>query len=183
MVKSVCVYCGGAKGLNDAYLQVARDMGADLGKNKVRLVYGGGGSGLMGAMANSVLAHEGEVIGIIPLILKEVEDQHKGLTELLIVPDMHTRKRLMVDMSDAFVILPGGLGTLDEFFEIITWRKLKIHDKPVILVNTDGFWESLLVLLADLTERKFSAPPENWLTVVSSVAEVLPAIETLKASK
>ena len=147
IVKSVCVYCGASTGTSESFVNIAKELGRELAERSIRLVYGGGGIGLMGAVADATMAAGGQVIGIIPQHLERAELGHRGLTELKIVDTMHTRKRMMFDMSDAFVILPGGMGTLDETFEIITWRQLGMHDKPVVLINHDSYWEPFLDLV------------------------------------
>src|ERR1700733_5605923 len=137
-LKSVCLYCGSANSVAERYKHIAREVSAALAKRKLEIVYGGGHVGLMGIVADAALQAGGRVIGIIPEHIRAQEIQHTGLTELHVVPDMHTRKRMMVERSDAFVVLPGGLGTLDETLEIITWKKLKLHAKPIILFNDGG---------------------------------------------
>lgn len=176
VIKSVCVYCGASNGASDTFLKIATDVGRALGENGVRLVYGGGGIGLMGAVADATLAAGGEVIGIIPEHLQNAELGHRGLTELKIVDTMHTRKRMMFDLSQAFVILPGGMGTLDETFEIITWRLLGMHDKPVVIVNQDGYWSPLLELIEHCRQEGFVSERRDLYRVVADVDEVLPAL-------
>jgi uncharacterized protein (TIGR00730 family) len=144
MYKSVAVFCGSNRGKDPIYEQHAKDIGILLAENNITVVYGGGNTGLMGAVANAVLREGGKVIGVIPELLKNIERQHKGLTELHIVADMHTRKKMMYELSDAAIILPGGNGTLDEMFEMITWNALTIHNKKIILLNTAGFYNALI---------------------------------------
>ena len=144
MYKSIAVFCGSNSGNDPIYEQHAKDMGILLAENNITVVYGGGNTGLMGAVANAVLQEGGRVIGVIPELLKNIERQHKGLTELHIVTDMHTRKKMMYELSDAAIILPGGNGTLDEMFEMITWNALTIHNKKIILLNTAGFYNALI---------------------------------------
>ena len=134
--------------------------------------------GLMGIVADAALAAGAKVIGIIPEHIKAQEVQHTGLTELHVVPDMHTRKRMMVERADAFVILPGGLGTLDETFEIITWKKLKLHNKPIILFNQDGYWDPLLALIDKTVSDGFSQPPDRLLfKVVTTIPELFTILD------
>lgn len=159
-VHSVCVYCGSSGKVDEAYKQIARDVGTALGSHKLRVVYGGGRVGLMGLVADSALAAGSEVVGIIPHHIQSREIQHTDLTELLVVDSMHTRKRMMVERADAFVILPGGLGTLDECFEILTWRQLGLHNKPIVIFNAKDFWTPLLGLLDNVIDQGF-APPGN----------------------
>ncbi len=143
-IRSVAVFCGSHKGNNPLYLQHARELGKLIAMLQLKLIYGGGKRGLMGEVANAALAYDGQVMGIIPESLTTLEHQHKGLTELAIVPDMHTRKKMMYERSDAAIILPGGFGTLDELFEMLTWNQLKIHDKKIYILNTAGFYNHLL---------------------------------------
>src|SRR5690606_34437744 len=121
----------------------AAELGKLIALLGLQLVYGGGNKGLMGILANAALEHQGRVMGVLPRILVEQEQQHKGITEIAIVPDMHSRKKMMYDMSDAAVVMPGGFGTLDEFFEMLTWNQLRIHDKKIYLLNSDGFYHHL----------------------------------------
>lgn len=146
-MKKLCVFCGSADGLSPAYLEMATKLGQMMAQKKIALVYGGASIGVMGAIADSVLVHGGTVIGVIPKNLVDYEIAHKGLTELHIVEDMHQRKKLMYDRSDAFLSLPGGMGTLDEMFEILTWSQLKIHSKRCFIYNFQGFYDSLLAYL------------------------------------
>ncbi len=176
-VQSVCVYCGSSNHVDEAYKKTAQDIGAALAGNKMRLVYGGGNVGLMGLMANATLAAGGEVVGIIPEHIRAHEVQHTGLTELHVVDSMHTRKNLMVEKSDAFVILPGGFGTLDETFEVLTWKQLALHNKPIVIYNVNDFWTPLLGLIDHLIKSGF-APQNNYnifktATTVDELIKVL----------
>jgi len=155
-VKSVCVYCGSSLGESQVYTAQAQILGRLLGENGIRLVYGGGRIGLMGVVAEAALAAGGEVVGIIPHHLHDWEVGHTGLTKLHVVDSMHTRKRMMVEMSDAFIALPGGMGTLDELFEVITWKQLRLHDKPILVLNTEDYWHPLLALIDSVVERGFA---------------------------
>jgi len=146
-VKRVCVFCGANRGLRPSYAAAARDFGGRLAQAGVGLVYGGGNVGLMGAVADGALAQGGEVIGVIPRQLVERELAHGEVTVMHVVGSMHERKALMADLSDAFVALPGGYGTLDEFFEILTWAQLGLHDKPCGLLNVEGYFDDLLRFL------------------------------------
>lgn len=143
-IQSVAVFCGSKTGNNPVFARHAKELGKLIAMLKLKLVYGGGSSGLMGILADAVLEHEGQIMGIIPELLIEWERQHQGLTELAIVPDMHVRKKMMYDRADAAIILPGGFGTLDEFFEILTWNQLKIHSKRIYVLNSDGFYNHML---------------------------------------
>ena len=140
-MKKVCVFTGAASGINKVYKDAAYQMGQMLASRGLGLVYGGGKLGFMGAVADGMLAANGKVTGIIPKFLDNVEVGHQGVTDLHIIDSMHERKAMMYDAADAFVILPGGLGTLDETMEIITWRQLGLHQKPIIIVNLNGYWD------------------------------------------
>lgn len=144
MYASIAVFCGSNSGNDPIYEQHANDLGILLAENNITVVYGGGNTGLMGTVANAVLGQNGKVIGVIPELLRNFERQHKGLTALHIVEDMHTRKKMMYDLSEAAIVLPGGNGTLDEMFEMITWNALTIHHKKIILLNTAGFYNALI---------------------------------------
>jgi len=157
-VRNICVYCGSNSGTNPAYAAAAHRLGQTMANADIGLVYGGGGLGLMGELARSVLAHGGRVTGIIPAFLSKKERMLRDVTELIVVDDMHQRKKLMFDKSDAFVALPGGIGTLEELVEQLTWAQLGRHTKPVVLVNIDGFWEPLLALLRHMSEEAFIRP-------------------------
>ncbi len=143
-MKSLCVFCGSRKGHDPRFEEIARQVGRSLARRGVRLVYGAGNIGLMGAMADACLQAGGRVLGVIPDFLKEKEVCHSGLTELIVTATMHQRKEIMAARSDAFLVLPGGFGTLDEFFEILTWRQLKLHDKPIGILDVAGFYHLLL---------------------------------------
>ncbi|HEX2581122.1 MAG TPA: TIGR00730 family Rossman fold protein [Dongiaceae bacterium] len=158
IIKSLCVYCGSSTGSHPLLVTAAQELGEALAERGIRLIYGGARIGLMGALADATLQAGGKVIGIIPQHLDSVEVGHRGLTELKIVDSMHTRKKLMFDLADAFAILPGGLGTLDEFFEILTWRQLRLHDKPVVLLNIGGYWDHLLKMVDHIIEKDFARP-------------------------
>lgn len=182
-VRSVCVYCGSSSRVPEAHKQAARQLGERLGREGVRLIYGGGRVGLMGIVADAVLAAGGEVIGIIPQFLQAIELGHPTVTELVVTDSMHARKQKMAEQSDAFVVLPGGLGTLDELFEIATWRQLGLHDKPIVVVDTDGYWRPLRALVDHMVAHGY-ARPENAALIeyVPSVDEVLPTLARLPES-
>ena len=154
-VHNICVYCGSNPGANPAYAKAARELGQSMAKDGIGLVYGGGGLGLMGEIARSVLQSGGRVTGIIPAFLSAKERMLRDVTELIVVDDMHQRKKLMFDKSDAFVALPGGIGTLEELVEQLTWAQLGRHAKPILLVNIDGFWAPFLTLLEHMREEAF----------------------------
>jgi hypothetical protein len=157
-IKTICVYCGSGPGSNPRFIEAAIALGKVLAENRIRLVYGGGSIGLMGALATSVLDHGGSVTGIIPDFLTSRENALTRVQELVVTPDMHERKRLMFERSDAFVALPGGVGTLEELVEQLTWKQLGRHTKPILLANVDGFWEPLLALLAHMRATQFIRP-------------------------
>ncbi len=182
---SLCVFCGSNAGVDPAYADAATTLGKALAANGTTLVFGGGRVGLMGATADAVLAGGGKVVGVIPIFLKDKELAHPGATEMLVVPGMHIRKTTMFERSDAFCILPGGVGTLDEMFEIITWRQLHLHNKPIIVVNAAGYWSHLLSLLDQMIGEGFAHPGHAALiTVVDRAEDVIGAAEAeLKAPK
>ncbi|SEA54116.1 LOG family protein [Paraburkholderia sartisoli] len=154
-MKAVCVYCGSSDGARPLYAEAARAFGRALVKADLALVYGGGKVGLMGVIADEVMAAGGRAIGVIPELLVNKEVGHTGLTELHVVPDMHQRKKMMADLSDAFVAMPGGAGTLEELFEVFTWAQLGYHQKPVAVLNTDGFYDPLVALLRHTVDEGF----------------------------
>jgi uncharacterized protein (TIGR00730 family) len=154
-IADVCVYCGSGKGSNPAYAAAANDLGKALAAAGIGLVYGGGGLGLMGEVARSVLGNGGRVTGIIPSFLSEKEQMLQDVTQLIVTADMHERKRMMFERSDAFVALPGGIGTLEELVEQLTWAQLGRHAKPIVLVDVDGFWSPLLALLEHMRAEEF----------------------------
>jgi uncharacterized protein (TIGR00730 family) len=172
-VKRVCVFCGSAPGRQAIYADAARALGAELVRRGLGLVYGGGSVGLMGVVADAVLAAGGEAIGVLPRGLARKEFAHDGLTELHLVESMHERKALMASLADGFVALPGGLGTLEEVFEVLTWSQLGIHRKPVGLVDVRGYWRGLLTLLRHAVDEGFIRPEYAALLMVESTPEAL----------
>ena len=152
-MKSICVYCGSSASNEAAYIDAGRDLGKLLGESGQRLVYGGASIGIMGAIADATLAAGGEVLGVMPNSLVELEVQHEGLTELIVVNSMHERKAKMVEQSDGFIALPGGFGTLDELFETLTWAQLGYHDKPVGVLNVNGYFDALFEFLNNAVEK------------------------------
>src|SRR3954465_4143382 len=176
-IKTVCVYCGSGPGTNPRFVEAAIALGKVFAENDIRLVYGGGSIGLMGAVAKSTLDHGGSVTGIIPDFLKARENALTRVQEMIVTPDMHERKRLMFERSDAFVALPGGVGTLEELVEILTWQQLGRHAKPVLLANIDGFWEPLLALFGHMRATEFIRPSlaVNILKA-ERVEEILPRL-------
>lgn len=181
-IKTVCVYCGSGAGTNPRFVEFAKALGKTLAENGIRLVYGGGSVGIMGAVAKAVLDHSGQVTGIIPefLVKKEVM---MPLQDLIVTPDMHERKRLMFEHSDAFVALPGGIGTLEELVEQLTWQQLGRHSKPVLLANIDGFWEPLLALIAHMRATQFIRPTLSVdILQAERVEDILPRLQAAAAS-
>ncbi len=172
-LSSVCVYCGSSTNVAEKFKKSAAFIGAELARRATRVVYGGGHVGLMGIVADAALQAGGTVIGIIPEHIRAQEVQHEGLNELHVVADMHTRKRMMVERSEAFIILPGGLGTLDEAFEILTWKKLRLHSKPIIIFNQDGYWDTMLALIDKTIGEGFSQPADRALFKVADTTEAL----------
>lgn len=176
-VRSICLYCGSSNRVAERHRAAAQRFGTMLGRRGIELVYGGGRVGLMGIAADAALAAGGRVTGIIPEHIQVLEVGHTGLSELLVVDSMHTRKRLMFERSDAFVALPGGLGTLDETFEIVTWKQLALHDKPVIIVNEGGYWAPLAALVDHMIAEGFAREQHRRLfRFVDSVDDVFPAL-------
>lgn len=167
-IKRVCVYCGSNSGLLPAYADAARELGAELARHGLGLVYGGGRVGLMGIVADAVVAGGGEVIGVIPKGLAKKEVAHFDLKDLRIVNSMHERKALMVELSDAFIAMPGGFGTLEEFCEVLTWAQLGIHRKPHGLLNVAGFYDSLLTFFDHAVDRQFIRPAHRELIITES---------------
>ena len=154
-MKRICVYCGSSPGKRADYLESARTLATELVKRDLGLVYGGASVGIMGAIADAVLADGGEVVGVIPKTLMDKEVSHSGLTELIVVDSMHERKAIMAKMSDGFIALPGGLGTIEELFEVLTWSQLGFHDKPCALLNVKGYYDNLSLFLDHAVEQQF----------------------------
>ncbi|MEO5905669.1 MAG: TIGR00730 family Rossman fold protein [Saprospiraceae bacterium] len=181
-MKSVCVYCGSSTGTNPIYREHAIRLAQMFAENKIRLVNGGGGIGLMGIMADAILVSGGECTGVIPLGLKEKELAHKGMTELIIVPDMHSRKLMMVNLSDAFIAFPGGFGTLDEVFETLTWSQLHLHQKPVIVYNPNGYFDHLLHQADHMMAEGFlNNSSRSLLMSTDKIENLLPMLRSLKS--
>lgn len=177
-LKSICVYCGSNAGSMPVFAEVAAGVGAALAKAGVRVVFGGGRVGLMGIVADAAIAAGGEVIGVIPAALDRREVAHRGVSELHIVETMHERKALMAELSDAFITLPGGLGTLEELFETLTWSQLGIHQKPVGVINVAGFFDPLLTMLDHLVTSDFLDQEHRALLLeATSMADMLSQME------
>ena len=177
-IRNVCVFCGSSAGSRPGHLAAAETFGRLLAEAGVGLVYGGGDIGLMGAVARSALAAGGHVTGVIPQFLVDREVMLADVQELLVTADMHERKRLMFERSDAFVALPGGIGTLEELVEQMTWAQLGRHDKPILIADLDGFWSPLLSMLDHMQTEGFLRPGLTpRFTVATSIEEILPALE------
>lgn len=166
-MNSICVFCGSNYGESEEYKNTAEKLGEFLSKKNTTLIYGGGKVGLMGSVANSALQAGGNVVGIIPEFLRDKEIAHQGLTDLIVVDSMHSRKQKMSEMADGFIVLPGGYGTYEEMFEVLSWGQIGIHKKPIGLLNVDGFFDPLLKMLQHTVDKGF-ARPENLNLILSS---------------
>lgn len=176
-IASLCVFCGSRTGADPAYEAATRRLGALMAGRGVRLVYGGGGIGLMGVLSESVLAAGGTVTGVIPEFLVKYEVGSRHVSEMIVVDSMHERKSRMFEMSDGFVVLPGGLGTLDETLEIVTWKQLQLHAKPIVVLDVGGFWRPLKALVDGVVAGGFAHPAVAELfTVVDDADDVFPAL-------
>jgi len=176
-IQRLCVYCGSSDAVADRYQEAASELGARLAAGGIDLVYGGGRVGLMGLLADAALAAGGKVTGVIPRRLVDAEVAHPGVTELLVVDSMHDRKRLMADRADAFAVLPGGIGTLDELFETLSWKQLELHDKPILVVDIGGYWAPLRALLDHIVINRFARERTRQLVrVVASVPMLMAAL-------
>lgn len=183
-IASLCIYCGSSSGADPRHARAAATLGRLLGEACIELVYGGGNIGLMGIVADAALEAGGRVTGIIPTDLKRIELAHGGLDELVVVESMHDRKRRMFERADAFAVLPGGVGTLDETFEIITWRQLGLHGKPIVIIDADGYWRPLIDLIEHTIAAGFTGPAiRDLFIVVDRVEDVLPAINALPETR
>lgn len=157
--RSICVFCGSRPGHETHYIELAQQTGRSIAKAGYRLVYGGGGSGLMGATARAAFQENGDVLGIMPAFLTEIEDVLKNVPHE-IVPDMHVRKRKMYDASDAFIVLPGGIGTMEEAVEVMSWARMRLHNKPIVFLSTNGYWDPMVDLMLHTIEAGFSP---DWM--------------------
>ena len=177
-IRKICVYCGSGPGTDPAFVESARAFGAILAKNGIGLVFGGGSVGMMGTIAKSVLDHGGDVTGIIPEFLVAREHAMRGADNLIVTHDMHERKRKMFEMADAFVAMPGGIGTLEEIVEQMTWVQLGRHRKPILLANIKGFWNPLCALIDHMKKLEFIRGDLNFdLLVADKVADILPMLQ------
>jgi hypothetical protein len=182
-IRALCVYCGSSAAVDARYRAAASELGAGLAEAGIELVFGGGRVGLMGLAADAALARGGRVTGIIPARLRDAELAHKGVSELAVVDTMHARKALMAERADAFAILPGGIGTLDETFEILSWKQLRLHDKPIYLVDVVGYWAPLRRLLDHVVATGFARPDTHrLLRVVADVAALMAALTGVPAA-
>jgi hypothetical protein len=176
-IQSLCVFCGAQNAVDKKFLEMGAHFGRLLAKRNIKLVYGGGDCGLMGAVANSCMAEGGHVTGVFPISLRNLENEHKSLSEIVIVGNMHERKKLMFDLANGFIVLPGGFGTMDEMFEILTWRQLELHAKPLIIVNYEGYWDKLIALMDNIIRERFArkevAAFYNVVNTPEQVFEVL----------
>ena len=177
-LSSLCVYCGSSNDGPQSHRDMAIALGSMMAERQIDLVYGGGGVGLMGTIADAVMRDGGRVTGIIPDFLMHQEAGHSAITSLEVVGSMHERKARMAELSDGFLILPGGLGTLEEFFEMLTWRKLKLHDKPIVVLNTDGFWNGLEALIQDLVDANYARTADSALATYVDTPQA--ALDTLE---
>ena len=172
-IESVAVFCASKNGINPIYLQHAFEVGKLISALDLKLIYGGGNVGLMGSLASGALQNGGKIIGVIPKVLVDWERQHEGLTELVVVPDMHSRKKMMYDLCDAAIILPGGFGTLDELFEMLTWNTLKIHNKKIFIVNSNGFYTHLIEHMRFMFREDFLYElPEERIVIVDEPSKI-----------
>jgi uncharacterized protein (TIGR00730 family) len=178
-ISALCVFCGSRTGDNPAFEASARELGVEMARRELALVYGAGSIGIMGILADSMHQNGGQITGIIPEFLDEIEVGRHDIQEFIVTPSMHERKAKMFQMSDAFIVLPGGLGSLDETFEIITWRQLGLHDKPIIIANIDGYWDPLIDLIEATIARGFAGTEStSYFTVVDDVPGIFAALET-----
>jgi uncharacterized protein (TIGR00730 family) len=183
-ITALCVYCGAAVGNDPAHRAAAEALGAAMARRRIRLIYGGGRIGLMGVVADAVLGGGGQVTGVIPAHLQRREHGHREITELRVVSSMHERKRIMSEIADGFVVLPGGLGTLDETLEIVTWRQLGLHDKPVVIADVAGYWRPLLSLVDAVIAGGYARPDARKLfAVADSIEGVFAALDAAPAPR
>jgi uncharacterized protein (TIGR00730 family) len=183
-IRSVCVYCGSSNEGNPSHRTDAFRFGGQLAAAGIDLVYGGGRVGLMGAVADGAISGGGRVVGIIPEHLMKAEVGHGQVTELHVVGSMHVRKEMMFTRSDAFVVLPGGPGTLDEMFEILTWRQLGLHDKPLVVGNLDGYWNGLIAMIDGIIDARYARPSfRTYFEVVDVIDAILPRLRSAPASR
>jgi uncharacterized protein (TIGR00730 family) len=177
VIKNVAIYCASAYGVDPAYRSAAEELGKQLAARQIGIIYGGANVGLMQAVAESSLALGNRVVGVIPEVLVDLEVAHRGISELHVTSSMHTRKEMMISLADAFLVLPGGYGTLEELFEVLTWHALKIHEKPIVLINTNGFYDKLLTFLDHCVEHGVLKQRNRDIPiVVNEIEEVFAAL-------
>ncbi|CAO5680342.1 MAG: Putative cytokinin riboside 5'-monophosphate phosphoribohydrolase [Holosporales bacterium] len=180
----VCVYCSASERIDQKYKTLAHDVGVYMAQNDLTLVYGGGVLSMMGAVANAIVDNGGKAIGFIPEHLKDFEGGNDHIQELYVVDSMHTRKLKMSETADAFLILPGGFGTLDEFFEIMTWKQLALHNKPVIIYNAFGYWTPLIALMRNILDENFARPEHRFIfEVIHQIGDLKKALESPSQKK
>lgn len=183
-IKALCVFCGSSARGRDIHRVTAAAIGKMFVERDIGLIYGGSRLGLMGVVADTVMNNGGKVTGIIPDHLQKSEIGHDDISELIVVDSMHERKRLMFERSDAFVVLPGGFGTLDETFEILTWKQLHLHEKPIVIVNVEGYWDPLRNLIEHTISEGYAHPSHNKLfNFVNSIDEIIPALEKIQEAR
>ena len=176
-IHSLAVFCGSKIGKSKSYGIAATKLGEEMASRGIKLIFGGGRTGIMGQLADSVIGNGGHAVGVIPHFLSEIEAAHQNLPKLIEVDSMHVRKQTMYDLADGFIILPGGLGTLDECFEIITWKQLKLHKKPIVVLNVEGYWDCLETLISEIASSGFiHERPNNLFQVVSEVEKIFDAL-------
>lgn len=176
--KSVCVFCGASNNISKKFFDIGAEFGEVLARRGITLIYGGGDCGVMGAIANSTMKSGGHVTGVFPVSLRNIENEHQSLSEIIIVDTMHERKQGMFERSDAFIVFPGGFGTMDEMFEILTWKQLLLHDKPVVIFNYQGYWDPLIALMKNIIEQGFAKPEvATYYHVVTEIEQILDIIE------
>lgn len=172
--KAVCVFCGASNAVDKKFLDIGAEFGKLLAAREITLVYGGGDCGIMGAVANSTMKHKGHVTGVFPVSLRNIENEHQSLTEIIIVNTMHERKQLMFERSDAFIVFPGGFGTMDEMFEILTWKQLLLHNKEIVIFNYQGYWDPLIKLMHSIIENGFAKPETaSYFHVVTELEQII----------
>ena len=176
--KAVCVFCGASNNAPKKFLDIGAEFGKILARRGVTLVYGGGDCGVMGAVANATMQTGGHVTGVFPVNLRNIENEHKSLSEIIIVDTMHERKMNMFERSDAFVVFPGGFGTMDEMFEILTWKILALHNKPVVIFNYQGYWDPLIALMKNIIEEGFAKPvTATYYHVVTELDQIMDILD------
>jgi uncharacterized protein (TIGR00730 family) len=176
--KSVCVFCGAQNSIPKVHIDAGKIIGKKLAEKKITMVYGGGDCGLMGTVANESMKNGGHVVGVFPMALKNIENEHDDLSEIIIVEGMHERKKIMFDRSEALLVLPGGFGTLDEMFEVITWKQIGLHKKPIVIFNHEGYWDHLAILMENIIIKGFARPEtRTFYQVVTTIDDAFAAMQ------